>query len=277
MSSKQPLFQQLGQMTDAQKRKAMEGMSDGQVRMVATESLLFRPDPKSMDVAGDIADGMDDLLRLHSAKELRALCNVLGLESGGTNKQRVQRLFEEYLTNLDRYKDILTIMWEHTMVEYLRSVGFPTRKAAEDPRKTIMRYWMELRKPKEPGFTGMLVPRTKRHPMYEATSDPIVVSFLEELKFHEERVKAGELRLRLSSSIESVIEFFNDIHSLREVEKKGRRYLINAVETAKAKCYHVQQTLRLTSERLETLESNHENMMRSQFTKRATDNATLEL
>ena len=252
-------------------------MSDGQRRMKSTEFLLFRPNASGLDVVSDIADGMDDLLRLHSAKELRALCNIVGLEPGGTNKQRVLRLFEEYLTDLSKYKDLLTVMWEHTLIAYLKSVGFAMRKGAEDPRKTIFRYWMELRKPDEPAFTGTLVPRTKRHPMYECTSDPMVVSFLEELKFHEARVKDGELRLRKHQTTESVIEFFNDIHSMREVEKRGRKYLINAFETAKAKQYHVAQTLALTRERSQTLQFIHEDMARQQFRKRGTENAALEM
>ena len=49
------------------------------------------------------------------------------------------------------------------------------------------------------------------------------------------------------------------------------------METAKAKHYHVQQTLALTRGRHLTLQNVHEEMTRVQFSKRGAENATLEV
>ena len=61
----------------------------------ATEKLrevLKFTKPEPLEVVEEIRDGMQDLLRLHPVKELRALCNVFGVGVGGTSKSMRQRL-----------------------------------------------------------------------------------------------------------------------------------------------------------------------------------------
>lgn len=40
-----------------------------------------------------------------------------------------------------RFAEVLRLIWEGVIFEYLRSVGCPIRDPAQDPRNLVIRYW----------------------------------------------------------------------------------------------------------------------------------------
>jgi hypothetical protein len=235
--------------------------------------------PEPLEVVEEIQDGMQELLRIHPPKELRALCNVTGVGAGGTSKAMRQRLFDDYLHNLDTYKTLMSVMYEATMITYLRQIGFPMKKGKADPRNLVMKHWMTMRVPQQQPHTDVLIPRTVRHSKFQMTQDPIVGSFLRELRLHELKIKDGEIELRCGGgkNLDNVIEFFSNVHKLRVCESKGRKYLLDTAQTLSAKQYHVDRALLMTQDRMQNLATTHQSLHEKQTLNKARDGAVLQM
>jgi hypothetical protein len=252
------------------------------VTSVATEKLrevLRFTKPEPLEVVEEIVDGMQELLRMHPPKELRALCNVTGVGAGGTSKAMRQRLFDGYLHNLDTYKTLMSVMYEATMISYLRTIGFPMKKGKVDPRTLVLKHWMTMRVPQQQPHTDVLIPRTVRHSKFQSTQDPILGAFLRELRLHEIKIKDGETNLRVGggNDLNAVIEFFSNVHKLRNCEAKGRNYLLNAAQTLNAKLFHVDRALVMTNDRMRNLAARHQSLHETQTVNKARDGAVLQM
>lgn len=82
------------------------------------------------------SEGTNKILNMHNAAELTALCGVLCLQTEGTNKERKDRILkmlaDETLKtrNAEKaYSNLLHLVWEGILFEYLRGEGAPLKTA----------------------------------------------------------------------------------------------------------------------------------------------------
>ena len=109
---------------------ARPGLSEACQRLENVKAMLWRPDETT--VGDEILTEMRELLMMHSAYELRTLCAALALPTSGSRTERIDRLFRERLFQMSDYREVMMIMWEGTLVEYLRGKGFPMEKGGEE-------------------------------------------------------------------------------------------------------------------------------------------------
>ena len=103
-------------------------------------------------------EGMRALLAMHNQHELDNLCTSLQVEKKGRNAQKINRLFNQCLNNENDYDRVLSMMWEGTLVEYLRSAGLPMREVKEaDPRRSVIELWRK-RDEERSEFTDLYMP-----------------------------------------------------------------------------------------------------------------------
>jgi len=104
--------------------------------------------------------GMRQLLEIHDEQEIETLCESLRVEpTGPTKENMIDSIFESKLHTFEEYRLVLAEIWEGIIVEYLRRVGKRVSNFREDPRVTVLRYWLEDERFQVKGFGRIYVPR----------------------------------------------------------------------------------------------------------------------
>jgi hypothetical protein len=246
---------------ERRRRKKKEPVRrDSGAGLKSVEALLYKPDPNN--VGEDIKIGMHDLLSMHNVHELKTLCHALDIDSGGTRSGRLARVYDYAMCDLPSTREVMQLMWEGTLIEYLRKIGACNIAAGEDPRRLLMRYWMEIRKPEEPESTPIFIPRTHRPRKEEVSTDTRVLDLLEDIRLEETNLKQTERDLRTTQDPSKITPFLQAITQVRKTEENGRNYLIDTLESLHAKEFHTDEALSLTTTQLEKVEAEHEQLTR---------------
>ena len=221
--------------------------------------MLWRPDETT--VGDEIVTEMRNLLTMHSAYELRTLCAALALPTSGSRAERIDRLFRERLFQMSDYREVMMIMWEGTLVEYLRSKGFRMEKGGEDPRKIALQLWTSKRKPVEGSYADSFVPRTVAPARQRAvgpsgadarqlsglgrcqqrTNSVDALELLESLHEYEATMKAQEKVVRASGGADerAMLRYLEAHTQVRRVEREGRAALRMQLETVLSQVGHI--------------------------------------
>jgi hypothetical protein len=209
-------------------------------------------------------------------QKLIGLCNVLLISNEGSNYERIERIKSTSLKSERDYVVVLKMMWEGTIIEYLRSIGMPMKLARQDPRTVALKHWRSRRAEKKNPFDRLYVPRTLKVRSKERSTDPAILNFLRDIKDRDEDLKECERYVRTEKDFRAVIGFFNALSHLREVEKEGRNYLIDELETARARFNHMQSTLNTAEEQMLDLEERYLQFTQKQVTSNAVNETMVE-
>ena len=97
---------------------------------------------KQNRVPVEMKNGMRALLNLHNEEEMRILVGQLGMHDKRSKATRIQKIFQLHLQQGEKsYTNLLSLIWEGIIIEYLRTVGRTIRSYTQDPRSFVMKYW----------------------------------------------------------------------------------------------------------------------------------------
>ena len=153
----------------------------------------------------------------------------------------------------------------------------PMKLARQDPRKVAMKHWRSRRAEHVRPFDRLYVPRTLKVRSKEKSTDPAILNFVKDIKERDEDLKECERYVRKEKDYRAVIGFFNALARLREVEKEGRNYLIDEVETSRVRFEHMQNTLKIAEQQMLDLEDRYATFTKNQVTTTAVNETMVEL
>jgi hypothetical protein len=231
--------------------------------------LMF--DPPTDSVNDDLRENMAELLNMHSPYELRTLCCALGLPKGGKRDERLARIWRDRLGDVGQFRDCMQLMWEGTLVDYLKTRGFRMEQAAEDPKKTVLRYWVNMRAPAVPAFSEGLVPATVQAARKQITSRPASLHMLRDVEELERRLKDAELRVRRTKGHDMVpiCDFLALTRNLRQLEGEGRRALMADMENEVSLAAHLRASRENARSRLAAIERERQAAARARAAREA--------
>jgi hypothetical protein len=166
-------------------------------------------------------------------------------------------VFNKVLKTGSDYVQTLAFIWEGTLIEYLRSVGLPMKNASQDPKQTILDYWKSL-EASRPLFTAIYKPEDRKQHRSEIIEDEKVIELLNDLKEHSEMLTRVEHSIRTEKDCRNVQAYCSVLSSVRLVERDGRQYLVDGLETTTVKMEKMQEELKSESQQLLEMEEKHE-------------------
>eukprot|EP00636_Phaeomonas_parva_P001531 CAMPEP_0118875332 /NCGR_PEP_ID=MMETSP1163-20130328/16438_1 /TAXON_ID=124430 /ORGANISM="Phaeomonas parva, Strain CCMP2877" /LENGTH=287 /DNA_ID=CAMNT_0006810823 /DNA_START=144 /DNA_END=1004 /DNA_ORIENTATION=+ len=213
----------------------------------------------------DMAKGLDDILELHNPVEMSSLCGSLGIDIDlpiEEMKAEVRRYVQSHKakengTHVERnYHEVLKVVWEGVLFEYLRSVGQPLHSNHLDPRTFVARYWKKrATDPKNrlfvPYYTGREVRNCHENGDYK---DDDLEMVLDDVETKEITVKKMETIMRKERDYRHILNFLNAVKELRDAEKSHRDYLILQVEKLRSVHGHWISSQKIMEEQTEELE-----------------------
>ena len=216
--------------------------------------------------------GISTLIDMHNMAELSSLCGTIGLaemNTEGSFNDKKRAILASIASEAKRFKsserahaEVLKLMWDGILYEYLRAVGQPLRTSASDPRAFVLQYWRKAAA-KTGGagaFRPHYVPRHVRTRNERAGQDEDIMSLLQGCEVKEVAVKHAEIKIRKEHDYRNVVLYLAAVTALHNFERDGRHYLVNEVEGLRAKLEHTDESLEIVSAQLEELEARHEAM-----------------
>lgn len=165
---------------------------------------------------------METLLDMHNAMELSSLCGALGLVRTCTppeQKASVMAYIREGKQQAElRFAEVLKLVWEGIMFEYLRSVGMPLKNSEMDPRVLVLRHWR--RSVLDPKGVGSFVPyylerRVVPRRAGQPAEDEDIAGIRARVGAAEVAVKEAEGMVRKAQDYRMVLAYFSatrDLH-----------------------------------------------------------------
>jgi len=176
--------------------------------------------------------GMRVLLEMHDMDELETLCDSLENTAEGSSKsETIDWIFSSKLNNYEDYRELLSLMWEGIVVEYLRKIGKKVSNFREDPRITVLRHWMQDERFQVKGFGRVYLPITSRRTeiaKWSQNKNLKVGSFLKAMREKEKIMKAMERKVT-NNDYRTTLVFFRVLAEIRVLEDKFRDYLLNEI------------------------------------------------
>lgn len=184
-------------------------------------------------------EGIRKILSLHTPVELSSLCGAFKLKV----QQKASVSIELILANLLDDGQITEIgleklfnkLWEGALWEYLRSIGHPTTTQFLDPKVTVLRVW------KDGGlleggrsFTPHFISREVKL-RNDWVKGPDIIERLDALRIVQEASKKAEAKVLGEHDYTNILNYFQAISALRVKETELRDYLIQEIDTARAK------------------------------------------
>jgi len=216
-------------------------------------------------VLQDMESGMRDLLDLHNPAELSSLCAMLGMPSEGiTSEEKVAQIMAHVKGPANKptekdYINLMKMMWEGVMFEYLRSIGQPLRSCALDPREFIIRYWRRrITDPKNMQFVPYYLVKKFEQRSGKPRHERDIAGFLDAIEAAELAVKQAETCLRRENDYRFVFRYFTAVADLHKACKEGMDFMVNEAEILRARIEHGDQNMKLMTEQLFELEFRHE-------------------
>ena len=190
-------------------------------------------------------EGLHDLLSLHSASELSAICGTLkiyadpkkfkSLERGHTSIEMITKYIQGgtrdgvIVVNEDKLRKVLSHLWEGAIHEYIALTGHPQLNLRANPREWCMKLWTEggILMNNRP-FVPMYIRRevSKR---YEWVPHEDITMKLNWLRECQEKTKIAEKDLIANHDYQGILIYFNTMADLRREENEFRDFLIGEV------------------------------------------------
>ncbi len=200
--------------------------------------------------------GMKELLWLHTPAELSSICGVLCLSVKEKASTSVRLIIEhasktpagsKSRLDMDQVKEVLDVMWEGALFEYLKTIGHPTHSMFLDPKETVMKIW------REGGLmgTGDFIPHfiaRKVKKRYEWVASPDIAIKLEKLREMQEHTKKAEKHVLTGHDYTNVLDYFKKMSELRNEENSVREYVVGELEIARSRLDSDKETTRMTRE-----------------------------
>lgn len=216
----------------------------------------------------NMARGMSLILDMHNAAELSSLCGVLSVPSDGSNKEKKKLILRTVAAEVKRthnpekaYSDLLHLIWEGVLFEYLRAEGAPLRTANYDPRLfTLMLWRKQAQERREGAFRPHFVPRhvvTRNLPDGQADDIRLILQAVEQKELH---VKHAESKVRKEEDYRNVILYLHSVNDMHNGERDARVYLIDELEKCRSRVAHQEDSLEVTMQQFEELEERHQYM-----------------
>lgn len=219
---------------------------------------MMKSNQTGTDVAEEVQNEMRDMLLLHNSYELKHLCMSIGIKTNGRNVQKVNRIFNKVLKSTSDYHHMLSLVWEGTLIEYLRSVGVPMKISDDtNPKETIIEYWSSLEDAR-PLFSTVYKPEDRKQHRSEVIEDAKIIELLHDLKEHATMLAKCEHRIRREKDCRNVQAYCSTLSSVRLVERDGRQYLIDTLEKTVFEIRQMQTELKGVSQQLCEMEEKHE-------------------
>ncbi len=199
---------------------------------------------KIRHVPVEMKTGMKQLLELHNDEELRILCGMLGMREKRTKSTQVAKIFALHLQRGENsYKYVLSLIWEGIIIDYLRTVGKKVRSHTQDPRQYAMTWWKRAEEIEGEGFSRVYVPQTAGLREEETTDDIQIVSFLNQIRAKEKKIKAAENNIRRNASYEGAMNLLKGMVEVRGIESELRKELIRDLEKTRSQMFlsHVRE------------------------------------
>ena len=199
---------------------------------------------KIRHVPVEMKTGMKQLLELHNDEELRILCGMLGMREKRTKSTQIAKIFALHLQRGENsYKYVLSLIWEGIIIDYLRTVGKKVRSHTQDPRQYAMTWWKRAEEIEGEGFSRVYVPQTAGLREEETTDDIQIVSFLNQIRAKEKKIKAAENNIRRNASYEGAMNLLKGMVEVRGIESELRKELIRDLEKTRSQMFlsHVRE------------------------------------
>ena len=190
-------------------------------------------------------EGLHDILSLHSASELSAICGTLkvfadnkkfkSLERGHHSIEMITKFIQGgvrdgvVVINEDKVRKVLANVWEGAIHEYIALTGHPQLSLRSNPREWCMKLWTEggILMNNRP-FVPMYIRRevAKR---YEWVPHHDITFKLKCLREVQEKTKIAEKDLIANHDYNGILVYFNTMSELRREEDEFRNFLIGEV------------------------------------------------
>jgi hypothetical protein len=216
----------------------------------------------------NMAEGINVILDMHNSGELASLCGVLCLGTDGSNQEKKERVLAHIArqTQINHnpeksYADVLHLMWEGVLFEYLRANGMPMRSVEHDPRVFTIIMWRKKATEQFGGtFRPHYMPRHTRSRTAPEKLDEDLRALLNGVAAKEIFVKESEKRVKRDNDYRNVVMYLAAVTDMHNYEEDCRQYLVGETEMLRARCDHQTESLELTALQMDELESTHAQM-----------------
>lgn len=244
----------LQQMRRKARAKAEAAKGMGQSRIAGLQSY---EDMKQEHALKRTEEGLKKVLSLHAPAELSSICGVLRLpvKQKGSDSMRhiIKSVSENGRVQSDRMVNLLSLMWEGALFEYLRCIGHNVHSMFVDPRETVMALWEEGGMLGTGTFVPHFVAREVKKRVDWAIS-PDVQGKLTELEKLQEEVKHAEKVVLTGHDYNNILDFFKKMSDLRRAESDFREYAVSEVETCRARIDSSKETAAMMREDMAEVE-----------------------
>jgi len=197
--------------------------------------------------------GMKELLSLHTPPELSSICGVLRLSVKEKASTSIKLIIEHASKvpkgsnsklDMDRVKEVLEVMWEGALFEYLKSIGQPSHSMFLDPKETVLKIWREGGLMGTGDFIPHFIAREVKK-RYEWVTSPDVAVKLEKLREMQERTKKAEKHVLTGHDYTNVLDYFKKMSELRTEENSVREYVVGELGIARSRVDSDKETSRM--------------------------------
>jgi hypothetical protein len=199
-------------------------------------------------------EGIRKILSLHTPVELSSLCGAFKLKVQQKASVSIELILSDLLVDgqvtevgLER---LFNKLWEGALWEYLRSIGHPTTTQFLDPKITVMRVW------KDGGlleggrsFTPHFISREVKLRNEWVIGEDIIEK-LDALRIVQEASKKAEGKVLGEHDYTNILNYFQTMSALRVKETELREYLIQEIDTARAKIDSCMSTNKMMNDQL---------------------------
>jgi hypothetical protein len=174
----------------------------------------------------NMAEGISQILDMHNSGELAALCGVMCLGTDGTNREKKERVLAHIARQTQishnpekSYSEVLHLMWEGILFEYLRANGMPMKTVEHDPRVFTILMWRKKAMEQFGGtFRPHYMPRHIRPRTMPEKLDEDLRALLNGVAAKEIFVKESEKRVKRDNDYRNVVMYLAAVTDMHNYE-----------------------------------------------------------
>ena len=195
---------------------------------------------------------------------------MLCLPTDGNNREKRHAVLQYVAHQVKKthnpekaYSDLLHLVWEGILYEYLRTSGFPLRSANNDPRVFTLQMWRkQAQEQRAIAFKPMYVPRIVVTRHMDEGMDNDLKALMEGIEQKELFVKHSEAKIKKDHDYRNIVLYLAAVTDMHTYEKDSRDYLVGEVESLRSRLAHQQDSLEITMQQLDELEERHQKVRR---------------
>lgn len=239
--------------TPAKRSKLLKKFRDIVVNSVPDEAEL---------VISAMKKGVQELLRLHTLPELKAICGGLNIPPGEDGEDCIKAILgyvnEEDSVIESRSAKMLTFSPEEAVFEYLRHLGVPVYSSFQDPKIALRRHW-QMGSASLPPFTPQYIQQHAQNRV-EWMASRHLNNTLRKIEEIEVLAKRAERELVEEGDYRAIQNYLHTNHRLRQLEAEFRRQVVGEIEMSTARAEHESTSAKLMTEQMSQLEREFEEL-----------------